>query len=117
MVVVAVVVRARMCVCAETRLLLGAHPSLLSLGQALLILDEPCQGLDLVHRRRVLSLVERVCSHTDTSLVYVTHYYEEVLPCVTHVLHLQDGEAIFCGDRAAYEESALPQTSARTRAP
>ena len=72
----------------------------------LLVLDEPCQGLDTVHRTRVLSLVNRVCSVSNTTLIYITHHYEEVLPCVSHVMHLQQGQAIFTGDRKAYEESS-----------
>ena len=58
----------------------------------LLVLDEPCQGLDTVHRTRVLSLVNRVCSVSNTTLIYITHHYEEVLPCVSHVMHLQQGQ-------------------------
>ena len=78
---------------------------------ALLVLDEPMQGLDAANRARVLLLVERVCSSTDTSLVYITHHYEEVLPCVTHVMHLTGGEAAFCGERAWYEQSSLRSVS------
>ena len=65
-------------------------------------------SLDLLARRRVLSLVERVCAlGAVSSLVYITHHYEEVLPCVTHVLHLRGGAAAFRGERAAYEASGL----------
>ena len=74
---------------------------------ALLVLDEPCQGLDLLSRRRVLALVETVCRAADVNLVYITHYYEEVLPCVTHIIHLHAGSVAFSGERAAYEASGL----------
>ena len=82
---------------------------------ALLVLDEPCQGLDLISRRRVLELVERVCRTHATTLVYITHHYEECVPCVSHVMHLRDGQAAFAGERAAYEQQmeAL-HASART---
>ena len=50
---------------------------------ALLVLDEPCQGLDLLARRRVLGLLQRVCEVAPVSLVYITHHYEEVR--ATHV--------------------------------
>ena len=70
---------------------------------ALLVLDEPCQGLDVVQRQRVLSLVERVCSSGGVALVYITHYYEEALPCITHVLQLQSGTAAFMGERRGFE--------------
>jgi len=38
----------------------------------LLILDEPCQGLDQENRRRVLDMIEKIGAHTDTNLLYVT---------------------------------------------
>jgi len=78
---------------------------------AVLVLDEPCQGLDLACRRRVLRLVQQLCTAVNMSLIYVTHHYEEVMPCVTHVLHLTGGEATFCGTRAAYEASGLVGTT------
>ena len=68
----------------------------------LIILDEPCQGLDLLHRRRVLELVERVCQATNTTLIYITHHLEELIPSVTHVLHLKDRKAAYTGPRAGY---------------
>ena len=72
-----------------------------------LVLDEPMQGLDTTNRSRVLKLVESVCRAGGTTLVYITHHYEEVLPSVTHVMHLSGGDAVFVGPRAAYEESGL----------
>ncbi len=52
----------------------------------LLILDEPCQGLDPQNRMRVLDLIERIGTRTATSLIFVTHYTEEIMPCITHEL-------------------------------
>ena len=69
----------------------------------LLILDEPMQGLDWHNRRRALGLIERVCRATDISLVYITHHLEELLPCVTHVLHLREGLALYQGDLDSYD--------------
>ncbi|EOD07520.1 ABC transporter [Emiliania huxleyi CCMP1516] len=74
---------------------------------ALLVLDEPCQGLDLLRRRRVLEVVQRVCSASRMRLLYITHHFEEVLPCVTHVLHLKGGEATYRGPREGYDPSAF----------
>jgi molybdate transport system ATP-binding protein len=54
----------------------------------LLILDEPCQGLDGANRTRVLSLMEEIGNRGDTSLIYVTHHEEEMIPCIGHVLRL-----------------------------
>lgn len=69
----------------------------------LLIIDEPLQGLDLYHRRRVLGLVERICQATDTSLIYVTHHMEELIPSVSHVLHLKEGKAVYNGLLSSYD--------------
>ena len=81
--------------------------SALAKRPSLLILDEPLQGLDLVHRGRVLGLVERVCRATNMSLVYITHHMEELLPSITHVLHLKDGKAAFKGSRYTYDPDVV----------
>ena len=56
--------------------------------------------------RRVLELVERVCGHSHTRLVYITHHLEEVPPCISHVLHLTKGVAAYRGARAGYDPRA-----------
>jgi molybdate transport system ATP-binding protein len=75
----------------------------LARAPALLVLDEPCQGLDPPSRRRVLDVVQRVCAAAEVALVFVTHHRDEVPPCVTHVLHLEGGAAKYAGERAEYE--------------
>jgi len=62
-----------------------------------LILDEPCQGLDIWNRDRILALIERLCQATDMSLLYITHHEEELIPSITHRLALDDGKVIYCG--------------------
>ncbi len=57
----------------------------------LLILDEPCQGLDDAHRGRVLEIVERIGRAGRCSLVYVTHEPGELPSCVNRVLRLSRG--------------------------
>lgn len=57
----------------------------------LLILDEPCQGLDAAQRRTMLSVVDRVVSHTGASLIFVTHHAREIPRCITHRLRLESG--------------------------
>jgi molybdate transport system ATP-binding protein len=69
----------------------------------LLVLDEPCQGLDLRNRQRLLGIVERICQATDMSLVYITHHFEELLPSVTHVLHLKDRKDVYNGTIQGYD--------------
>lgn len=53
-----------------------------------LLLDEPCLGLDEANRQLVLSLTERICDEGVTTLVYVTHHDEDRIPAIEQVLSL-----------------------------
>jgi molybdate transport system ATP-binding protein len=57
-------------------------------GPRLLILDEPCQGLDRSNRKRVLALIDRIAEGTDTRLLFVTHHEDEIPGSVTRTLRL-----------------------------
>ncbi|MFP3392563.1 ABC transporter ATP-binding protein [Brevibacillus sp. SIMBA_040] len=58
----------------------------------LLILDEPCTGLDLLSREQLLAMIEKIAAQPDgPTLLYVTHHIEEILPCFTHTLLLKEG--------------------------
>ncbi len=54
----------------------------------LLILDEPCQGLDKENRQMMMALVEYVGRQTNTCLLYVTHHRDEIPRCTTDILRL-----------------------------
>lgn len=54
----------------------------------LLILDEPCQGLDETQRNKALALTNLICSQPDITLIYVSHYDDEIPACITHRLLL-----------------------------
>jgi len=43
----------------------------------LLILDEPCLGLDDMNRQLVLALIERICASSETTVLYVNHRTED----------------------------------------
>jgi len=43
----------------------------------LLILDEPCLGLDDMNRQLVLALIERICASSETAVLYVNHREED----------------------------------------
>jgi iron complex transport system ATP-binding protein len=59
----------------------------------LLILDEPCAGLDIISREQILSLIQDIGSQeAGPSILYVSHHIEEILPVFTHVLLLRRGE-------------------------
>ncbi len=57
----------------------------------LLVLDEPCQNLDPAHINRFRDLIDELCTTPDRTLLYVTHYAEEIPRCVTQVLRLSNG--------------------------
>ena len=64
----------------------------------LLILDEPCAGLDPAAREHFLDFLERLArSKGSPSLVLVTHHVEEIVPVFSHALVLQSGQSIACG--------------------
>ena len=60
----------------------------------LLIFDEPCQGLDEQQQRYFKYLLETICSISNTTLIYVTHYQHEIPNVVTQVLRLEEGEKV-----------------------
>ncbi len=73
----------------------------------LLILDEPCAGLDPVARERFLSFLERLArSDTAPTLVLVTHHVEEITPVFSHVLILKAGRVLAAGDKHSVLSSA-----------
>jgi ABC-type molybdenum transport system ATPase subunit/photorepair protein PhrA len=80
------------------------------------VLDEPCQGLDLLSRKRLLQVVERICSSTDMSLIYITHHLdEEKIPSISHALHLKDRKAVYQGLIDAYYPADFYGVTTMTR--
>jgi molybdate transport system ATP-binding protein len=57
----------------------------------LLIFDEPCQGLDEHQQHHFKTLVDTICSLSNVTLIYVTHYQHEIPDSVTRVLKLDGG--------------------------
>jgi molybdate transport system ATP-binding protein len=54
----------------------------------LLILDEPCQGLDPSNRGIILDLINQIGENLPTNLLYVTHHSNEIIPSISHILKL-----------------------------
>lgn len=58
----------------------------------IMILDEPCHGLDDSFRNKILDLLEIIAESGTTTLLHVTHEMSEVLPCEKHILQLVPNE-------------------------
>lgn len=64
----------------------------------LLILDEPCNGLDILAREKLLQTLQHMGSLPGSpSMIYVTHHIEEIVPVFTHSLLLKGGEVLAAG--------------------
>jgi len=58
----------------------------------ILILDEPCTGLDLFARESFLSLIQIISNSANSpTILYVSHHIEEILPLFKKTLLLKDG--------------------------
>ena len=60
----------------------------------LLIMDEPCQGLDAGKRDRVLQTIDSIAARLDSGVVYVTHYSRALPKSIKHVLALDRGRIV-----------------------
>src|SRR5256884_3962914 len=65
-----------------------------------LILDEPCAGLDPVAREHFLRFLERLGrKRSAPTVVLVTHHVEEIMPVFSHVLLLKAGQVLAAGKK------------------
>ncbi len=77
------------------RVLIGralmAHPKIL-------ILDEPCAGLDPVARENFLQFIERLSKTAHPpAILFVTHHLEEIVPAFSQILMLRSGKLLASG--------------------
>lgn len=67
---------------------------------SVLILDEPCAGLDPAAREHFLQFLQRLGSSKNApTLILVTHHVEEIMPVFTHALLLKRGEVFALGSK------------------
>lgn len=93
--------------------LLGKEYSILSQGERqivliaralmanpkLLILDEPCTGLDIFAKQNLLEKINMIAKMENApTMLYVTHHTEEILPCFTKTLLLRKGKVFASGE-------------------
>ena len=60
----------------------------------LLIFDEPCQGLDSQQTAGFKNMIDLICGSTSTTMIYVSHYKEDIPNCITHNLQLKAGKKL-----------------------
>ncbi len=74
----------------------------------LLILDEPCAGLDPAAREHFLQFLQRLGRRRGApTLVLVTHHVEEIMPVFTHVLLLKRGRSLAAGKKNSTLNAAV----------
>jgi molybdate transport system ATP-binding protein len=54
----------------------------------LLILDEPCQGLDAAHRQAFIGVVDAAVGAASVAVIFVTHRDDELPPSISRTLRL-----------------------------
>lgn len=66
----------------------------------LLILDEPCAGLDPAAREHFLQFLQRLAKKRGApTLIFVTHHVEEIMPAFSHVQILKGGKVLCAGEK------------------
>jgi iron complex transport system ATP-binding protein len=72
----------------------------------LIVLDEPCAGMDPGARENFLATLQAVGKHKRIpSLIYVTHHVEEILPLFGKTLILKRGRVLYSGATRAVLKS------------
>ena len=67
-----------------------------------LILDEPCAGLDPAAREHFLQFIQGLGAQKNSpTLVLVTHHVEEIMPVFSHLLVLKNGKVLAAGKKSA----------------
>lgn len=65
----------------------------------LILLDEPCAGMDPGARENFLATLQALGKHKNMpALIFVTHHIEEILPLFKKTLVLRDGRVLYGGD-------------------
>jgi molybdate transport system ATP-binding protein len=75
---------------------------------AVLLLDEPCSGLDRNSRDDFLDFMEKV-ARSGTGIVMAVHHLDELIPSITHVLLIDEGQ-----ERQAGKKEDIPYHSLLT---
>lgn len=81
----------------------------------LFILDEPCAGLDFLSKEQLLSTIQRMARQQKTTILFVTHQIDEILPIFSHTLLLREGAVFSQGATENQLTSATLSDFCRTK--
>jgi ABC-type sugar transport system ATPase subunit len=74
-----------------------ALASLLTQEPEVLLLDEPFSNLDIIHKRKLLSLLKNIQATTSVSFITVSHDVQDILSWSDEIIILQNGKIIQSG--------------------
>ena len=63
----------------------------------ILVLDEPCTGLDIYNRAYLFQTLKEMAGSKNTTIIYVTHYAEEITSVFDNCLLLKNGRVFAQG--------------------
>jgi len=88
-------------------------------GPALLLFDEPCQGLDAAARATLLAAIAAVVASLAAAMIFVTHDPAEIPASVRNVLELDGGRIRYQGPREGWQpgHAAAPPHPLRSALP
>lgn len=110
----------------DLRGLLSRKPMTLSGGEAqrvaiaralcqsprLMLMDEPLAGLDETRKHELMGYLEKIHAQTQLPIVYVSHQIDEICRLCDHLLVLDSGSLVACGDlRTTLTRLDVPQLS------
>ena len=72
-----------------------------------LILDEPTVGVDPQSRNHIFTFVKRICKEWGTTVIYTSHYMEEIEELCKRVYIIDLGKEIAYGDREEIKASVF----------
>lgn len=60
----------------------------------LLIMDEPCHGLDAENKQKVLDIIQEIGMSQKTNILLITHNRNEIVASITNILQLENGHIV-----------------------
>lgn len=65
----------------------------------ILILDEPTVGVDAQSRNYIFTFLKELSNKNNTTIIYTSHYMEEVEYLCSNIFIIDEGKEVACGDK------------------